>query len=98
MRFWLYWISQQIDWDRAWKAAAGVALLLFVFFACSNMADTGSELIRDRTPTTTLAPTQVREQEQFERSFKAQCSLWWADIIELPEQHAQICVETGWGR
>lgn len=98
MRWFWYWLKQQIDWGRAGRAGAVLALLLVGFFACSSIVDTGTEIVRDRPTRTTLSPSQVREREQDKEIVKAACSLWWDGVIELPDDHAQTCVDTGWGK
>lgn len=96
---WLwYWLKQQIDWERAGQAAAVLALLLFGFFACTRMVDTGSDIVRDLPPRTTLSPSQVREQEEAKRIVEETCALWWDDLVDLPDHQAQVCVDGGYGR
>ena len=94
MSWFLYWLRQQINEERDAQVAAGAALLLFAFFACSNLVDHGWEIVQDRPTRTTLSPSQVREQRQAEETVLEVCALWWDDLIDLSDGNTQVCVDT----
>ena len=54
--------------------------------------------MRDLPPRTTLSPRQAREQEQHKEAVKAACALWSVGQTDLPDEHAQLCVDAGWDR
>lgn len=50
-------------------------------------------------------PAEVRDQRRAEEDqrravedVKVYCGLWWDGLMELTDDQAQLCVDTGWGK
>jgi len=74
------------------KVFAALALLVLVFLVWGCVSAVTSDPLPERTP------AEVRDERRAVEDVKVYCGLWWDGLMELKDEHAQVCVDTGWGK
>ncbi len=83
-------------------AAGGLGALVLVLLVLAVWGCV-SVLAGDRPPEPTPAEVRderraVEDERRAVEDMKAYCGLWWDGLMELTDEQAQLCVDTGWGK